>query len=103
MFLELSSAVENLNDYDTVFIGYPIWWADIPTPLYTFFEQADFSGKRIIPFSTHGGSRFSSTIATISELAPEAEVETEDVLTISRDEIADSENQVIDWLNDLEL
>lgn len=99
---ELSSSVENLNDYDTIFIGYPIWWADIPTPLYTFFEQTDFSGKRIIPFSTHGGSGFSSTIATIAELAPEADVETENVLTISREEIADSKNQVTNWVNDLD-
>ena len=61
----LSSHIENLDQYDTVFIGYPNWWADLPQPLYTFFDEYDFSGKTIIPFNSHNGSRFSNTIATI--------------------------------------
>ncbi|MBP1045753.1 flavodoxin [Enterococcus sp. BWM-S5] len=97
----LSSSLENLEDYDTIFIGYPIWWSDIPTPLYAFLEDTDLSGKRIIPFSTHGGSGFSNTISTISELEPDAEVETQNVLTISRENISEAREEVNDWLNDL--
>ena len=64
----LTSHIENLDSYDTIFIGYPNWWADMPQPLYTFFEEYDFSGKTIIPFNSHNGSRFSNTIETIAEL-----------------------------------
>lgn len=53
---ELSSQIENLDSYDVIFLGYPNWNSDLPMPLYTFLEQYDFSGKTIIPFTTHGGS-----------------------------------------------
>lgn len=46
----------NMDDYDTIFIGYPIWWYDMPMIIYTFFDEYDFSGKTIIPFNTHEGS-----------------------------------------------
>jgi len=71
---ELVSHIENLDKYDTIFIGYPNWWYDLPMPLYSFFEEYDFSGKNIIPFNTHNGSGFSSTIETIEKLEPKATV-----------------------------
>ncbi|WP_321383902.1 flavodoxin [uncultured Enterococcus sp.] len=100
---ELTTTVENLDNYEIIFIGYPIWWSDIPTPLYTFLENTDLSGKRIIPFSTHGGSGFSSTISIIANLQPDAEVETENVLTISRNDISDSKDEVRDWLTKVDI
>ncbi|MCC8097076.1 MAG: flavodoxin [Eubacterium sp.] len=54
---ELASSIENFDEYDTVFVGYPIWWGDMPMAVYSFFDEYDFSGKTIIPFSSHGGSR----------------------------------------------
>ena len=48
--------LENLDDYDVIFIGYPIWWYTMPQAMYSFFEEYDFSGKTIIPFDTHYGS-----------------------------------------------
>lgn len=48
--------VENWEQYDTVFIGYPIWWAGMPCIMYTFLENHDFTGKNVIPFNTHEGS-----------------------------------------------
>ena len=48
--------VENWEQYDTVFIGYPIWWAGMPCIMYTFLENHDFTGKTVIPFNTHEGS-----------------------------------------------
>lgn len=94
---ELSSQIENLDDYDVIFLGYPNWNADLPMPLYTFLEEYDFSGKTIIPFTAHGGSGFSGTIQTIQELQPEATV-IEDDLEISRNSVPDAQSDVADWV-----
>ena len=61
-------------DYDTIYIGYPMWCYTFPMIIYTLFEQYDFSGKMIIPFNTHMGSRDGGTYETIRELAPKATV-----------------------------
>ncbi len=55
---EIIGKVENFADYDTVFVGYPIWWGDKPMPVYTFLDSYDFKGKTIIPFCTHEGSGY---------------------------------------------
>lgn len=64
----------NIDAYDTIFIGYPMWWYTFPMILYTFFDQYDFSGKTIIPFNTHMGSGDGGTYKTIKELEPNATV-----------------------------
>lgn len=94
---EIFLATEDLTDYDTIFIGYPIWWADLPMPVYSFFDNEDFSGKTLIPFSTHGGSGLADTIAIIEDLEPDATVVT-DGLTISRNNISNSRADVEQWL-----
>ena len=94
---ELTSHIENLDDYDTIFIGYPNWWYDMPMVMYSFFEEYDFSGKTIIPFNVHNGSRFSRTIETIQELEPDATVIT-DGFTVSERDVADTARDVADWL-----
>ncbi|MCR1946429.1 flavodoxin [Erysipelatoclostridium ramosum] len=99
---ELATHINNLDQYDTIFIGYPNWWGDMPMPLYTFFEEYDFSNKTIIPFNTHGGSGFSSTIQSIKELQPNANI-IEDGITISRNNVPDSREDVETWLKDLGL
>ena len=99
---ELSTHIENLDQYDTIFLGYPNWWGDMPQALYTFLEEYDFSGKTIIPFCPHGGSGFSGTESTIAEIQPDATV-SEDGLTIPRDDVADCEEEVIEWLDGLNL
>ena len=81
---------------------YPNWNADLPMPLYTFLEEYDFSGKTIIPFTTHGGSGFSRTVQTISDLQPDAKVIT-DGLSISRNSVAEAEDEVVNWVNGLNL
>lgn len=93
---ELATHIENLDSYDTIFLGYPNWWGDMPQALYTFLEEYDFSGKTIIPFCPHGGSGFSRTESTIADLQPEATV-SEDGLTISRNDVADSHDQIAQW------
>ena len=69
---EMISKITDLDSYDTVFIGFPNWYYDMPMVMYSFFDEYDFSGKKIIPFNTSGGSRFSSTINTIRQLEPNA-------------------------------
>ena len=64
----------NIEDYDTIFIGYPMWWYTMPMIMYTFFDYFDFSGKTIIPFNTHEGSRDGGTYKTVKELEPNANV-----------------------------
>ena len=69
---ELAVHVENMDEYDTVLLGYPNWWASIPMPIATFLESYDFSGKQIIPFCSHGGGRFGQSLTAIAKLAPDA-------------------------------
>lgn len=99
---ELATQIENLDNYNVIFLGYPNWNADLPMPLYTFLEEYDFSGKTIIPFTTHGGSGFSKTIQTISELQPGATV-ISDGLSISRNSVSGTESDVVAWVNSLNL
>lgn len=62
---EISTTVDNMDQYDTVFIGYPIWWYDAPMAVYTFLENYDFEGKTVIPFCTSGGSDIEESIPGI--------------------------------------
>jgi len=66
--------IENWDQYDTVFIGYPIWWGEIPNIVYTFMENHDFAGKTVIPFNTHEGSGQSHSQRDIENTLPAATV-----------------------------
>lgn len=66
--------VDNLAQYDTVFIGFPIWWGAVPRVVMTFLEANDFSGKTIVPFCTHGGSGLAGTEREIAEACPNAKL-----------------------------
>jgi len=88
-----------LEQYDTIFIGYPNWWGDMPMSLYSFFDEYDFSGKTIVPFNTHGGSGFSNTISTIAGLEPGANVN-ENGFTVSGNNVQEAESDIIAWLNE---
>lgn len=97
---ELTSHIDDLDQYDVIFVGYPNWWADLPMAVYSFFDEYDFSGKTIIPFNVHNGSQFSGTIETIQELEPDANV-IENGFTVSEQEAADAAGDVDSWLADL--
>ncbi len=71
---EIQGTIENFEQYDTVFIGYPIWWYQMPMIMYTLFDNYDFSGKTIIPFNTHEGSGEGGTYEDIAELEPNATI-----------------------------
>ena len=64
----ISGSVEDMDGHDVVFIGYPIWWGDMPRIICSFLESYDLSGKTIVPFCTHGGSGLSRTESTIADI-----------------------------------
>lgn len=97
---KLATHVENFEQYEYVFLGFPNWWGDMPQPLYTFLEEYDFGAKTIIPFITHGGSGAFRTVDTISQLQPGA-VLVGDELVLSRDDVAASEDTVVAWAQEL--
>lgn len=94
--------IETVDQYDTILLGYPNWWGDMPMPLYTFLEENDFAGKTIIPFTVHGGSGFSNTVDTIAQLQPDAQVSS-DGLSISRNDVADAADEITSWAEGLGL
>ncbi len=64
---EIATKVSNMEDYDTIFIGFPIWWYVAPKIINTFLESYDFSGKKIIVFCTSGGSGLGNTVANLEQ------------------------------------
>lgn len=87
------------EEYDVYFIGYPIWWYELPMILDTFFDTYDFSGKTIIPFNTHLGSRDGGTYKNIASLEPNATVL--DGLAVNGERAGKADKDVSDWLNKL--
>lgn len=68
----IGTKVENMEQYDTVFVGFPIWWYREPSIIDTFMESYDFSGKTVIPFATSGGSGLGDSFKNMQALAPAA-------------------------------
>ena len=95
---EISGTVENMDDYNTVFVGYPIWWGQAPKIIYTFMESYDFEGKTIIPFCTSGSSPIGSSAENMHSLAEGA-----NWLEGNRFNGGASESEVNEWINSLEL
>lgn len=98
---QLSTQLENIDQYDTILLGYPNWWGDMPQAVYSFFDEYDFGGKTIIPFNSHNGSRFSNTIATIQELEPDARV-VEDGFTVNERDVPDAAEDIAEWVAGLD-
>ena len=93
---ELASHIDNMDEYDTVMIGYPNWWASIPMPIASFLEEYDFSGKTILPFCSHGGGRFGQSLTAIAKLAPDAVMG--EALSIHYSGGSELSSDVTDWL-----
>lgn len=97
----ISSKVENMEQYDVVFIGYPVWATTLPQAVRAFLSEYDFSGKTVIPFCTHNGYGAGRSFSAVAELAVGAE--TLEGLAIHAAEITDSKDAVVEWLNGLNL
>lgn len=97
----LKSHVENMEEYDVICLGFPIWHGDAPMAVRTFLEEYDLSGKTIAPFSTSGSSGIGSAVRTIRNLCPEAE--TADGLSIPSSSLEQADSSATEWVNRLSL
>lgn len=96
---ELATHIENLDSYDTIFLGFPNWWGDMPMAMYSFLDEYDLSGKTIVPFVTSGGSGFSGSISEIENAEPQATVQ--EGLSLSDSSAMDAQNDINAWLGQL--
>lgn len=94
----ISGSVENMEQYDIIFVGYPIWWGEAPRIVSTFVESYDFSGKTIVPFCTSGGSDIGSSATSLEQLTNGATW-----LDGRRLNGSDSQDTVMEWVNSLDL
>ena len=90
---EISVSVSNIADYDTIFVGYPIWWDEAPAMIATFLADNDFSGKTLIPFCTSASDDIGNSLHIFSELCPDAE--------IAEGLTANDLNDIEPWLHEL--
>ncbi|WP_301861078.1 flavodoxin [uncultured Megasphaera sp.] len=97
---DITDPVGDLSAYDTIYLGYPIWWGDLPMPVYTFLQRHDLTGKKIVIFSTHGGSGLAGTPEAVQNAVPGASVQT-NAFTVSRDDVAQAKDSVLSWLASL--
>ena len=95
---EINGSVENMDQYDIVFIGYPIWWGEAPRIVSTFMESYDFSGKTVVPFCTSGGSGVGSSAQNLEKLTSGATFADGQRLNSSA-----SRDDVTKWIDDLNL
>lgn len=95
----LSTKIDNIDEYDTIFLGYPIWWGDMPMAIYTFLDEYDLSGKTIAPFVTSGGSGLSGTPSNIQDEEPEANVT--EGLSVRDNNSENSQSAVNSWLSEI--
>ena len=99
---KIESKLDSVSSYDTIFLGYPIWWGDLPMIMYTFMEEYDLSGKTVIPFNTHEGSGNSGTYNTIKSKLLKSNVNTNGLaLSGSKARTDDGKAETINWLKDL--
>lgn len=91
----------DLSGYDTVYLGFPNWWGDMPMIIYTFLDDYDLSGKTVAPFNTSGGSGFSGSLDTIVGMEPDAEIT--EGLSLGSGEAEDCADDVAEWLDSIGL
>ena len=92
---KIANKLDNMADYDTVLIGFPIWWYVAPTIVNTFLEKFDFSGKKVVPFATSGGSGMGKTVDVLSKLSPNAKWQTGKMVN------GISEKEIKNWVSNL--
>ena len=97
----ISGNIENIEQYDVIYVGFPNWWGDMPMILYTFFDTYDLSGKTVALFCTSGGSGLSNTVNEVKSLEPNATIT--EGLHIGSGSSSNPDNAVREWLDDIGL
>lgn len=94
---ELVENVDGLDQYDTVFLGYPNWWYGVPMALLTFLEQNDLSGKQVYLFCSHGTGGLASSVELITEAAPDSII-SENIFDCYEEEASSSQEEIQSWV-----
>ncbi len=97
---ELAEQVEHLDQYDTVFLGYPNWWYGVPMALLSFLEQNDLSGKQVYLFCSHGTGGLANSVELITEAAPNAQI-SDNIFDCYEEEAASSQGEIQSWVSGL--
>ena len=97
---ELEERVENLDEYDTVFLGYPNWWYGVPMPLLTFLEENDLSGKQVFLFCSHGTGGLAQSVELITDAAPDAVI-SDNIFGCYEEEASSSQEEIRSWVEDI--
>lgn len=92
----LKNRIENMNQYDVIFIGFPVWATDVPQAVFSFLSAYELSGKTIVPFCTHDGYGAGSSYRSVQSAAPDAKVL--EGMTLESTNVPSSESQIQDWL-----
>lgn len=91
-------------NYELIILGFPIWWYDLPMPVWSFVEEYDFSGKTVIPFYTHNGSSSgASSLETLKSLLPNSDFKQDKALSIRESRVSSSKSEVVSWTTELGL
>lgn len=97
----ITTTIENIDQYDVIFIGFPIWYSTMPVPVSKFLEAQDFSGKTIVPFSTHRGSRFGNSLTDLAAIYPDSTIL--EGYTVDGEGAINAKGAVTEWLKGLKL
>ena len=98
---ELAGQVENWEQYDTIFVGYPNWWSDAPMAVYTFVESYDWDGKALIPFNTSASGGFGRSLSGLEESASGSAIL--EGISFTKRTLGDAQSEVTTWLDELGL
>lgn len=97
---ELVQTVENMEDYDVIFLGYPNWWYSCPTAILSFLKEYDLSGKQIYLFCSHGTGGLASSVEDIRAAIPNSSI-SEHVFDVYEEDAASSKQDIEIWLEEL--
>ncbi|MBQ6100118.1 MAG: flavodoxin [Methanobrevibacter sp.] len=95
---EIKQSLESIDEYDTIYIGFPNWWGTLPMPMFTQLEKLDFTGKIVKPFVTHEGSGFGKSNNDLKKLCEGAEIKKG--LSIPGANVYEVQQTVVSWIND---
>lgn len=94
---------EELDHYDVIYLGFPVWWYDLPMPVWTFLESYDFAGKTVIPYFSHNGSsNGAGSLRRVIELLPDSMVITENALSVRGNAVEGAKDQVAQWAQEVQ-
>jgi flavodoxin len=95
------ASVENLEDYDIVYLGYPNWWYSCPMAIFSFLDENDLTGKQIYLFCSHGTGGLASSVLDISAALPDAEL-SDHVFDVYDEDVASAKDEIVKWLESIQ-